>query len=378
MLVVVGTRPEAVKLAPVVTGLERADWAQPVVVTTGQHGEVVAETLRLLGVKAEHELVLERGGNTVAELQARLLQDLAGTIAATAPDLVLVQGDTASALAGAMAGFFAQVPVAHVEAGLRSGDLAAPFPEEGNRRLIGQLSALHLAPTTLAAENLRTEGVPAERIVLTGNTVVDAVRAVVDQRLSYQDARLKSIDAGDAPVVVVTAHRRESWGEPMRRIGRAVAHIAREMPAASVVVAAHMNSSVRRTLELELGNQPNVYLPGPVPYGPFVRLMARADLLITDSGGIQEEGAALGIPVVVTREVTERMEGVDAGLAVLVGSDEAKIVAESRRLLKNRDPDAAERNPYGDGRASERVVNACGWLLGHGEKGSDFRPGGRA
>jgi UDP-N-acetylglucosamine 2-epimerase (non-hydrolysing) len=347
-------------------------------VTTGQHGEVVAETLRLLGVKAEHELVLERGGDSVAELQARLLQDLAGTIATTAPDLVLVQGDTASALAGAMAGFFAQVPVAHVEAGLRSGDLAAPFPEEGNRRLIGQISALHLAPTILAAENLRTEGIPAERIVLTGNTVVDAIRAVVDRRLSYQDARLESIDAGDAPVVVATAHRRESWGEPMRRIGRAVARIAREMPATSVVVAAHMNSSVRRTLELELGAQPNVYLPGPIPYGPFVRLMARADLLITDSGGIQEEGAALGIPVVVTREVTERMEGVDAGLAVLVGSDVTKIVAESRRLLKSRDPHAAQRNPYGDGRASERVVDACGWVLGHCEKSADFRPGGRS
>jgi len=375
VLAIVGTRPEAIKVAPVVSALERSDWARPTVLTTGQHGDVVAETLRLLEIKPDHELVLDRQGDSISELHARLMCDIAEMVRRTDPDLVLVQGDTASALAGALAAFFAAVPVAHIEAGLRSGDLAAPFPEEGNRRIIAQIAALHLAPTPLAARRLAAENVSPDRIVVTGNTVVDAVRAVSARQLPYDDARLAAIERGAGPVIVVTAHRRESWGEPMRRIGAAVARIADGSPEASVVVAAHMNASVRTVLERELAGRPNVYLPGPIPYGPFVRLLARADLAITDSGGIQEECAALGVPAIVTREVTERTEGIDAGLAVLVGTDEDRIVAESVRALGRHSTDKSDRNPYGDGQAARRVAEACAWLLSRGEKPAEFGVG---
>jgi UDP-N-acetylglucosamine 2-epimerase (non-hydrolysing) len=372
VLAVVGTRPEAIKLAPVVSELERSVWARPAVLTTGQHGAVVAETLRLLETKPDYELVLQRSGNSISELNARLLLGIAETIDRIGPDLVVVQGDTASALAGAQAAFFAGIPVAHVEAGLRSGNLAAPFPEEGNRRLIGQIAALHLAPTAGAAANLRAEGISAEHVVVTGNTVIDAIRAVSAQRLDYGDPELESIDAQPNPVVVVTAHRRESWGEPMRRIGRAIADIAEMHPRLSIVVAAHMNPAVRNVVEAELAGRGNVYLPGPIPYGAFVRLLARARVVITDSGGIQEECAALSVPALVTREVTERSEGVDAGIATLVGTDGPRIVAECARLLAGPPPTISGANPYGDGMAAQRVVAACGWLLGHGEKSPEF------
>jgi UDP-N-acetylglucosamine 2-epimerase (non-hydrolysing) len=375
VLAIVGTRPEAIKLAPVVSELERAVWANPAVLTTGQHGSVVAETLLLLETKPDYELMLERSGDLISELNARLLLGIAETIERVGPDLVVVQGDTASALAGAQAAFFAGIPVAHVEAGLRSGDLAAPFPEEGNRRLIGQIAALHLAPTAGAAENLRAEGVCAERIVVTGNTVIDAIRAVGTKRLDYGDPDLEFIDARPGPVVVVTAHRRESWGEPMRRIGRAVADIAEMHSSVSIVVAAHMNPAVRTVLEAELAGRGNVYLPGPIAYGAFVRLLARAGVVITDSGGIQEECAALSVPTLVTRDVTERGEGVDAGIATLVGTDGPRIVAECTRLLAGPPSAISALNPYGDGNAAARVVAACGWLLGHGEKLAEFRPG---
>lgn len=370
VLAIVGTRPEAIKLAPVISELQHADWARPAVLTTGQHGAVVVETLRLLGTKPDYELILDRTGDSVSELTARLLSGIAESIDRIAPDLLVVQGDTASALAGAQAGFFAGIPVVHLEAGLRSGDLTAPFPEEGNRRLIGQIAALHLAPTRRAAANLRAEGISAEHIVVTGNTVVDAIRAVSGKRLDYDDPVLESIDSRSGPVVVVTAHRRESWGEPMRRIGRAVADIAEMHPAASIVVAAHMNPAVRKTLENELAGRRNVYLPGPIPYGPFVRLLARAGVVITDSGGIQEECAALSVPALVTREVTERSEGIEAGIATLVGTDGPTIVAECGRLLRTGAIPTA--NPYGDGNAAVRAVAACGWLLGRADKSSEF------
>jgi UDP-N-acetylglucosamine 2-epimerase (non-hydrolysing) len=307
-------------------------------------------------------------------LTARLLIGIAETMNRVSPDLVVVQGDTASALAGAQAAFFGGIPVAHVEAGLRSGNLTAPFPEEGNRRLIGQIAALHLAPTSNAAANLLAEGIPADRIVVTGNTVIDAIRAVHAKRLDYGDPVLDSIDAQPDPVVVVTAHRRESWGQPMRRIGRAIADIAQMHTRVSIVVAAHMNPAVRAVLEAELADSPNVYLPGPIPYGPFVRLLARAALVITDSGGIQEECAALSVPALVTRDVTERSEGVDAGIAALVGTDGSRIVAECDRLLAG--PPISAPNPYGDGNAAVRVVAACAWLLGRGEKSAEFGAAG--
>ncbi len=370
---VVGTRPEAVKLAPVAQELSRQDWAEPIVVTTGQHGEVVRETLACFGLRAQAELALPPGGTSVTDLTAGLLSGLGSQLRSSAADAVMVQGDTSSALAGAMAGFFAHLPVVHVEAGLRSGDLRSPFPEEAHRRMIAELSDLHLAPTHTAHRNLLAESMAPDRIVVTGNTVIDAVIAASRRPVKGRDPLVRGIELSGAPLVLVTAHRRENWGEPIRRIGRAVADIGRRYPEVVFVVAAHMNPSVRSALEHSLRGLPNVHLPGPIPYGSFARLLARSALAITDSGGIQEEAAAFGVPVLVTRDHTERTEGIDSGLARLVGTEESEIVAAAEKefaregvlsggAIRPRTP--SRGNPYGDGRAAARCAAACGWLLG--------------
>jgi len=370
---VVGTRPEAVKMAPVARALDESGWAHPILIATGQHGDVVREVFDLFDLKISHELEIPRDENSVAELSARLLVEIDAVLGRHPVGLVLVQGDTATTLAGGLAGFFRRIPVAHLEAGMRTHDLDAPFPEEGNRRLVGQVSSLHLAPTPRARDNLLHEGVPAERVVLTGNTVVDALLS------ARRDPLDNSVpDVGDRPVVVVTAHRRESWGEPLRRIGRAVARLARRHPDALFVVAAHMNPAVRAQIETAVAGCPNVHVAGPVAYGQFLGLLARAQLVLTDSGGIQEEAPTFGVPVLVTRESTERTESVDAGRARLVGTDEDTIVGAADELLT--DPAARSAmnggpNPYGDGLAGQRVVEACAWLLGRGCRPTEFRAG---
>jgi UDP-N-acetylglucosamine 2-epimerase (non-hydrolysing) len=371
--VVAGTRPEAVKLSPVVRALAGSHWAEPVVIHTGQHGDVVREIFDLFAIEIQHELRVERG-DSIAQLNARLLSEIDVVLARRAADLVVVQGDTASALAGGLAAFFRRIPVAHVEAGLRTNHLGAPFPEEGNRRLIAQVSSLHCAPTWRACSNLLREGVPGDRIVLTGNTVVDALLAA----RRADDGGQPFPEREDRPLVLVTAHRRESWGEPMRRIGRAVAQLADRHPGVVFVVAAHMNPAVRAVLEAEVSGHPNVRLLGPVAYGCFVGLLAHATLVVTDSGGIQEEAPTFGVPVLVTRDVTERVESLEAGCARLVGTQEATIVGAVDELLN--DPAAwalmaGGPNPYGDGLAGERVAAACAWLLGHGERPAGLRSG---
>lgn len=372
---VVGTRPEAVKLAPVAIALAESGWARPSIITTGQHGDVVRNTLDLYDLKAEIELSISAGTDSLAALHAALLTELDDALGRVEPALVVVQGDTASTLAAAHAAFLRRIPVAHVEAGLRTGDLSLPFPEEANRQLTTRLASLHLAPTAAAVANLRRENVASTDIVLTGNTVVDALLRARDVRSPYEDADLETLDACAGPIVLVTAHRRESWGEPIRRIGRAVARLSRAHPRVSFVVAAHMNPAVRDTLEDEVSGCSNVSLPGPIGYGQFVRLLARATVVVTDSGGIQEEAPTFGVPVLVTREVTERSESIAAGVAALVGTDEDLIVASASRLLT--DPvayRAAARavSPYGDGQAARRTVEACAWLLGLGPRPSDY------
>ncbi len=372
---VVGTRPEAIKLAPVAMALAASDWARPSIITTGQHGDVVRETLRLFDLKADVELSAATHPPGLAALNAALLNDVDAALTRLRPRMVVVQGDTASTLAGALAAFYRQIPVVHVEAGLRSFDLDLPFPEEANRRMVTQVTRLHLPPTVAAMRNLLQENVSRTDIILTGNTVVDALLMAREFRTPYDDADLEALDASAAPLVVVTAHRRESWGEPIRQVGRAVARLALAYPESRFVVASHMNPSVREVLEAELINRPNVYRPGPIGYGPFVRLLARAKLVITDSGGIQEEAPAFGVPVLVTREVTERTESIDAGVAKLVGTDEQLIVDSARRLLDDPDAYAAmamATNPYGDGRAAQRVADGCGWLLGTCSRPNDY------
>ncbi|MFI0258434.1 non-hydrolyzing UDP-N-acetylglucosamine 2-epimerase [Streptomyces sp. NPDC017056] len=386
IVIVVGTRPEAIKLAPVVRELQRTRWAAPVLLTTGQHGPVVRSTLACFGLRPEAELAPPAGaGGTagtgpVTELTAGLLSALGDRLRAPAVHAVLVQGDTSSALAGAMAAFFAKIPVVHVEAGLRSGDVRSPFPEEAHRRMIAELSDLHLAPTRAARRNLLAEGVAADRIVVTGNTVIDAVVAASRSPRPRTVSGLRGIAADSAPLVVVTAHRRENWGAPIRRVGRAVATLSRQYPDVTFVVAAHMNPSVRTAIEESLRGLPNVHLPGPIPYDAFARLLSRSVLAITDSGGIQEEAAAFGLPILVTRDNTERTEGIDSGLARLVGTDETEIVAAAEKEFAREGVlDAGKPvlpfprpNPYGDGRAARRCAAACGWLLGLAPRPSDI------
>jgi UDP-N-acetylglucosamine 2-epimerase (non-hydrolysing) len=280
---------------------------------------------------------------------------------------VVVQGDTTTALAGALAAFWRRIPVVHLEAGLRSGNLDSPFPEEANRRLVAQVATLHLAPTTLAAMNLLDEGVPVDQILVSGNTVVDAALAVAARKLPYEEERLTDVAASGRRLVLVTAHRRESWGEPLDRVLAAVRELVRRFDDIHVVLPSHPNPAVRAQVEAGLVGVERVTVTDPVPYPTLARLLSEAYLVLTDSGGIQEEAPSFGVPVLVLREVTERVESLSAGCAKLVGTDEALIVAEASRLLD----DPAERrsmtavgNPYGDGHAAHRTEQAVAALLG--------------
>lgn len=361
-----------------VLALRAAPDLEPVVAVTGQHREILDQVLDLFGIAADHDLALLRHGQPLAELFAAALTGLAAVIAREQPDLVLVQGDTATTLAGALAAFYAHVPVAHVEAGLRTGDLAAPWPEEGNRRLVTQITALHLAPTATARAALEREGVAPERVVVTGNTVVDALRLVLAARPDAVSPAVAEVEADPRPLLLVTAHRRESWGAPMAEIGAAVADIARAAPGLLVVVPVHPNPAVRAAFEGPAEGLANLWLIEALGYADFARLLARCWAVLTDSGGIQEEAPSLGKPVLVMRTTTERPEAITAGTARLVGTDRKAIVESVRTLLD--DPQTYHRmatavNPYGDGQAARRTTAAITHLLRQGPRPDEFTPG---
>ncbi|WP_283137176.1 non-hydrolyzing UDP-N-acetylglucosamine 2-epimerase [Rhizohabitans arisaemae] len=362
--VVVGTRPEAIKLGPVVVRLRESDWATVQVIGTGQHGEVVDESLALFNTPIDRRIRPARGTGELALLSAELIGGLCRAFAESEPELVVVQGDTLSAFAGAFAAYLAKIPVAHVEAGLRSHD-RLPFPEEANRRLIAPLTDLHLAPTESARSNLLAERIPAARVIVTGNTVVDALLQVAPAAPAPGEGR---------PSVLITAHRRESWGEPLHGIARAVATLAEAYPETDFTVAGHMNGAVRSVFEAAVAGMPNARCTPPLPYPEFVRLLTRSTLVITDSGGVQEETTALGLPTLVMREVTERGEALTAGVAHLVGVDAELIVKSAMSVLDRMSGPGAELrvSPFGDGRAAGRVVQACGWLFGLQERPEDF------
>jgi UDP-N-acetylglucosamine 2-epimerase (non-hydrolysing) len=326
-------------------------------------------------------LRVERATGSQPELLTELISRLDALFAERPPAAVIVQGDTTTTLAGAMAAFWRHIPVVHLEAGLRSGDLESPFPEEANRRMVGQLAQLHLAPTSLAATNLLDESVPAARVLITGNTVVDATLAVAARNLPFADSRLENAVSAAGRLVLVTAHRRESWGEPLDRILGAVRTLVANHPDIRVVLPSHPNPDVRAQVEAGLagdrrsagGRQVGRYDPArvtitdPLPYPALARLLANAYLVLTDSGGIQEEAPSFGVPALVLREVTERVESLHAGCAKLVGTDEELIVKEATRLLDDRelrDSMTAAGNPYGDGLASIRTEQAVAALLG--------------
>lgn len=375
VMVVMGTRPEAIKLAPLVLALRESELFEPVVAVTAQHREMLDQVLALFEITPDADLDIIRERQTLTGVTVRALEGMSPLIEERRPDAVVVQGDTTTTFCGALAAFYHQVPVVHVEAGLRTGNPYSPFPEEINRRLTTQLTSLHLAPTASSRDNLLREGTDPSTVVVTGNTVIDALLWTVSRRVAYGDPALEDLDDDPRKVLLVTAHRRESWGEGMVSIGRALARIARDRPDLLVVFPIHKNPVVREAIIPAVEGLENVRIVEPVAYGGFARLMERSHLILTDSGGIQEEGPSLGKPVLVMRDTTERPEAVAAGTARLVGTDEETLVAVVTDLLQ--DPDSYGRmanavNPYGDGKACDRSVAAIGALIAGGQRVPDF------
>jgi len=369
-----GTRPEAIKLAPMAAALTACDM-RPVVVASGQHPAMVAQALSAFGVAADESLIIDRGDGGQAELLAALGPALQQLWRRRRPGAVVVQGDTSTTLAGALAAFWAGIPVVHLEAGLRSHDLTSPFPEEGNRKMVSQISALHLAPTQAARRNLQAEGCAGPQVVVTGNTAVDAVLAVADRSAPVTAVGLADVLArarsGESRLLLVTAHRRESWGEPLEAVLRAIRAVALGHGDVEVVLPAHPNPAVRRQVQDTLDSVPRVHITEPLPYPDLVSVLAASTLVLSDSGGIQEEAPSFGVPVLVLREVTERMEAVEAGCAVLVGTETGRIVEAASALLARSVPEMVLRrekygraNPFGDGAAAVRAAEAIAWLLG--------------
>jgi UDP-N-acetylglucosamine 2-epimerase (non-hydrolysing) len=381
VLVVYGTRPEAVKMAPVIRGLELAPDVTQLVVVTGQHRSMLDQVNDLFGIKVDHDLDIIEPRQTLEGITVRALSGLTPLIRDESPDAILVQGDTTTTFTAALAAFYERVPVIHLEAGLRTGDVSSPFPEEMNRRLTSQLAALHLAPTQTSRGNLLREGVDPSRVVVTGNTVIDALLDAVDRQRGYEDPELIPLDSDDRKVLLVTAHRRESWGEPMRRVGQAIADIARNHPDLRVVLPVHRNPVVREALLPLLRGLSNVLIVEPLAYGDFARLMARSAVILTDSGGVQEEAPTLGRPVLVLRDNTERPEAVQAGTVRIVGTDPDVLVPATEELLTDPVAYAAMAravNPYGDGRAAGRCAQAVRHLFGLAPPAEEFRPDSRS
>jgi UDP-N-acetylglucosamine 2-epimerase (non-hydrolysing) len=377
VMVVFGTRPEAIKVAPLIQALAAAPWSRPVVAVTAQHRRILDQVLELFAICPNYDLDIMRSGQTLTDVTVGALDGLGPVLADADPDLVVVQGDTTTTFAAALASFYRRVPVVHLEAGLRTGDVLSPYPEEMNRRLTSQLASLHLAPTPTARANLLAEGVDPSSVVSTGNTVIDALHWTVGRRIPYRDRELAELDTDPRPVLLVTAHRRESWGEPMTAIGAALADLARSEPDLLVVLPVHPNPRVREALLPAVTGLDNVLVVEPLAYGEFARLLDRATIVLTDSGGVQEEAPSLGKPVLVMRDTTERPEAVAAGTARLVGTDHDQIMASVCSLLHDADAYAAMANavnPYGDGRAAERSCQAMARFLGLDATVSEFTP----
>lgn len=375
---VVGTRPEAIKLAPLAKALSVDGRFEPVLVATGQHPTMVSEALSAFGLRSDRSLRLARDAGSQAELVAELTPQLDAVLAERS-SAVVVQGDTTSALVGGLIAHWRKLPLVHLEAGLRSGDLQAPFPEEANRRLLAVLADLHLAPTVRARDVLLAEGVGARQVVLVGNTVVDSalMMAAAPQAMPADDAIeavLRDVATSGDRLVLVTAHRRESWGRPLDRILSAVGDVVDEHPDVRCVLPAHANPEVRSQVDRALSAHPRVLVTPPLAYPTLCRLLATAALVLSDSGGIQEEAPTFRVPVLVLRDVTERREAVAAGWAQLVGSDPGRIVTAAKEILDGTYVLPATPNPFGDGRAAERSASAIAWMLGLGARPRSFIP----
>lgn len=373
VMTVFGTRPEAIKMAPVVKALQQCADVECLVVVTAQHREMLDQVLKLFAIQPHYDLDLMKHGQTLASLTIGVIAGIDEIVTKEKPDMIVVQGDTTTTYAAALAAFYHQIPVAHVEAGLRTGQKYSPWPEEINRRLTGVLADLHFAPTSVARDNLRREGFPEDRIYITGNTVIDALLATVKPNYAFDDRELSAIlehNRGKR-LILMTTHRRENWGEPMRQIYQALSAILSEYSDTYAIFPMHRNPMVRNVVSEILGNHDRVHLVEPLDYEPFVNLMSRAHLLITDSGGIQEEAPSLGKPVLVVRDTTERPEAVDAGTVRLVGTHYQSVLDNLKTLLTDQDEYdkmAHAANPYGDGHSSRKIAEIVVNYLNTGQK----------
>lgn len=368
VMTVFGTRPEAIKMAPVVLELKKyPNEIELVVAVTAQHREMLDQVLHLFNIVPNYDLDIMSQGQTLFDVTCRAMQGLNEILTQEKPDIVLVHGDTTTTFAGALASFYHQITVGHVEAGLRTHNKNSPYPEEMNRKLTGSMADLHFAPTITAYENLLNEAIAKEIIFVTGNTVIDALLATVKSEYTFADEMLQNIDYAGKRVILVTTHRRENIGEPMRHVYQALRDIVTEFDDVEIVFPVHRNPLVREVVESELGGIDRVRLIDPLEYEPFANLLARSYLVLTDSGGVQEEAPALGKPVLVLRDTTERPEAIEAGTVKLIGTDKDRVYNEARLLLADRseyDRMANACNPYGDGQAARRIVETIRWKYG--------------
>ncbi|PCC35788.1 UDP-N-acetylglucosamine 2-epimerase (non-hydrolyzing) [Glutamicibacter sp. BW77] len=370
-----GTRPEAIKVAPIVKALKEAEIFDCVVVVTGQHREMLDQVNELFGITPDYDLDVIQPRQTLNGLLTKTIAGLDEIFEKEKPDAVVVQGDTTTSTAGAIAAFYRGIPVVHAEAGLRSYDIFSPFPEEANRKLTSQIASVHLAPTSLSKRNLERETFNSKDIVITGNSVIDALLTVVEKKVPFSDPQLEELVNSGKRIVLVTTHRRENQGEPMRGIGRALARLSAAEPDVQFILPLHRNPAVREALLPEIDGIANITLTEPLAYGEFTRIIDASTLVLTDSGGVQEEAPSLGKPVLVMRLNTERPEAVTAGTVRLIGTDEQRIFDSVSELLNDSaayNEMATAVNPYGDGKASERTVAAIAELLGVGHRIEEF------
>lgn len=360
LMTVFGTRPEAIKMCPLVLEMQKyPDFIEPIVAVTAQHREMLDQVLQLFAIKPDYDLNIMTAGQTLYDVTGRALAGLKDVLAEAQPDMVLVHGDTTTTFVGALASFYAQIPVGHVEAGLRTGNKFSPYPEEMNRKLTGAIADIHFAPTSTSKNNLLKENIDPAAIVVTGNTVIDALQTTVKADYRFTDSGLQKALAGGNRLILVTTHRRENLGEPMRHVYQALRKVLENHPDVEAIFPVHKNPKVREIVDEELGKLAQVHLIEPLDYEPFANLMAKVDIVLTDSGGIQEEAPALGKPVLVLRDTTERPEAVDAGTVKLVGTAYDDVLRETSLLLddsKYYQSMAEAANPYGDGRACERII----------------------
>ncbi len=364
IMTVFGTRPEAIKMAPVVKQLEAQAGIQSICCVTGQHREMLQQVLDIFEIVPDINLDVMQPNQNLSELSAKILSGVSNAIAKFKPDLVLVHGDTTTTFIATLSAFYAQVPVGHVEAGLRTGNLHSPWPEEANRKLTGALARFHFAPTDFAADNLRREGVDPTTIVMTGNTVIDTLHLAIEKIDAKPSISAKTLNdmpflAKAGKKILVTGHRRENFGKPFENICNALRTIASDWPDVDIIYPMHLNPNVREPVLRLLSDKPNIHLLQPLEYLTFIDVMRRVDLIVTDSGGLQEEGAALRKPVLVMRDTTERGEAVATGAVRLIGTAEDSITEGIKTLLQNPDQLASmqnAKNPFGDGTAAQKIV----------------------